>query len=105
MILKNPNSRISIVNLLSDFILSKIPSNEETIINIGSSNEMSVEKYAKFIINKLGVKIKINYDKRNLDGTPRKILNSSVARRYGWRPKYSLAKGFVITYNDYIKNI
>ena len=66
---------------------------------------MSVEKYAKFIINKLGVKIKINYDKRNLDGTPRKILNSSVARRYGWRPKYSLAKGFVITYNDYIRNI
>jgi hypothetical protein len=34
MILKNPNSRISVVNLLSDFILSKIPSNEETIINI-----------------------------------------------------------------------
>jgi hypothetical protein len=34
MILKNPNSRISIVNLLSDFILSKIPDNEETIINI-----------------------------------------------------------------------
>lgn len=34
MILKNPNSRISIVNLLSDFILSKIPSEENTIINI-----------------------------------------------------------------------
>jgi hypothetical protein len=34
MILKNPNSRISIVNLLSDFILSKIPNNEETIISI-----------------------------------------------------------------------
>jgi GDP-L-fucose synthase len=85
------------------FFLNK--KTKETIINIGSSNEMSVEKYAKFIINKLGVKIKINFDKRNLDGTPRKILNSSVARRYGWRPKYSLAKGFVITYNDYIKNI
>ena len=85
------------------FFLNK--KTKETIINIGSSNEMSVDKYAKFIINKLGVKIKINYDKRNLDGTPRKILNSSVARRYGWRPKYSLAKGFVITYNDYIKNI
>ena len=34
MILKNPNSRISIVNLLSDFILSKIPSNEDTIISV-----------------------------------------------------------------------
>ena len=34
MILINPNSRISIVNLLSDFILSKIPSNEDTIISV-----------------------------------------------------------------------
>ena len=34
MILKNPSSRISIVNLLSDFILSKIPSNEDTIISV-----------------------------------------------------------------------
>jgi len=34
MILKNPNSRISIVNLLSDFILSKIPNNEDTIISV-----------------------------------------------------------------------
>ena len=66
---------------------------------------MSVKEYAKFIINKLSAKIKINYDKRKPDGVPRKILNSSIARRYGWKPKYSLSEGFMITYNDYINNI
>lgn len=34
MILKKPNSRIFTVNLFADFILSKIPHNEETIISI-----------------------------------------------------------------------
>jgi len=85
------------------FFLNK--KTKETIINIGSSNEMSIKEYAKFIINKLGAKIKINYDKRKPDGVPRKILNSSIARRYGWKPKYSLSEGFTITYNDYINNI
>ena len=34
MILKNTESRILITNLFADFILSKIPHNEETIIKI-----------------------------------------------------------------------
>jgi hypothetical protein len=34
MILKNTDSRILIINLFSDFILSKIPHNEETIIKV-----------------------------------------------------------------------
>jgi hypothetical protein len=34
MILKSPNSKLSIVNLLSDFILNKIPKKEETIIQV-----------------------------------------------------------------------
>ena len=63
---------------------------------------MKIEEYAKFIIRKMGVKIKVNFDKRNLDGTPRKILNSKIARRYGWRPKYSLDRGFKLTFADYL---
>jgi len=85
------------------FFLNK--KTKETTINIGSSIEMSIKEYAEFNINKLGVKIKINYDKIKLNGSPRKILDSSVARRYGWRPKYSLEKGFMITYNDYLDKI
>jgi hypothetical protein len=34
MILKNTDSRILITNLFADFILSKIPHNEETIIKV-----------------------------------------------------------------------
>lgn len=34
MILKSPGSRLSIVNLFADFILNKLPDNEETIIQV-----------------------------------------------------------------------
>jgi GDP-L-fucose synthase len=85
------------------FFLNK--KTKETLINVGSSVEMRVDEYAKFIINKLSVKIKINYDKTKLEGTPRKILNSKIAKKYGWKPKYSLEKGFEIAYNDYKKNL
>ena len=85
------------------FFLNK--KTKETIINIGSSVEMSIEDYAKFIIKRLGVKININYDIKNLNGTPRKILDSSIARSYGWKSKYSLASGFDLTYTDYLKTL
>jgi hypothetical protein len=34
MILKSPKSRLSVVNLFADFILNKIPKNEQTIIQV-----------------------------------------------------------------------
>jgi GDP-L-fucose synthase len=78
---------------------------KENIINIGSSFEMSVAQYAKFIIKQLGANIVIKYDLSKMDGTPKKILDSSVAKRYGWRPKYTLKAGFELTYSDYIKKL
>jgi GDP-L-fucose synthase len=85
------------------FFLNK--KTKETIINIGSSIELTINDYAKFIIKNLGANIKINYDRSMMDGTPRKILDCSIARKYGWKPKYNLKEGFDKTFNHYIKNI
>lgn len=85
------------------FFLNK--KTKETIINIGSSVELTISEYAKFIIKNLGANIKINYDRSMMDGTPRKILDCSIARKYGWKPKYNFKEGFNKTYNHYIKNI
>ena len=37
-------------------------------------------------------------------GTPRKLIDSSLASSCGWSPKVSLQKGFQETYTDFIKN-
>ena len=77
---------------------------KETLINIGSGKEMTIIDYAKFILKKLNGNILIKLDKSKPDGTLRKIINSTIALKYGWSPKISLEKGFDLTYADYIKN-
>ena len=76
---------------------------KETLINVGSSIEMTINDYARFIIKKLDANVKIKFDKSKPDGTPRKIVDSSIARKYGWRHKIDIDKGFDLTLN-YVKN-
>tara|TARA_B110000858_G_C17730515_1_gene439845 strand:- start:257 stop:1186 length:930 start_codon:yes stop_codon:yes gene_type:complete len=78
---------------------------KETLINIGSSKERTISEYAKFIIKKFNTKLKIKFDKSKKDGTKRKILDCSIAKKYGWKPKYSLDYGFEKTYKDFLKKI
>lgn len=78
---------------------------KETLINIGSSKEMTIAQYANFILKKLKVKLKLKFDKSKQDGTKRKILDCSIAKKYGWKPKINLETGFKMTYNNYRKNL
>ena len=76
---------------------------KHSLINIGTGKDKTIEKYAGFIIKKLGLKIKINFDTKKPDGTARKLLDISIARKYGWFPKISLSEGFDITFRDFLK--
>ena len=84
------------------FFLNK--KTKETLINIGSSKEKRIIDYAKFISKQLNYKIKVIHDKNKPDGTPRKILDNSISKKYGWKSKTSLTKGIQLTYEDFIKN-
>ena len=76
-----------------------------TLINIGSSQEKTIFEYCKFIMKKLDIKLEIKLDKRKPNGTPRKILDCSLAKKYGWRSKYSLDDGFKLTLKDFLNKI
>ena len=51
----------------------------------------------------LGVNLKIVNEEKKLEGTYKKLLDVSLARKYGWAYKTSLEKGIAITINDYLK--
>ena len=51
----------------------------------------------------LNVKAKIKYDRSKPDGTPQKLLNISLAKKYGWKPKVTLEEGILKTYNAFIR--
>ncbi len=77
---------------------------KEPFLNIGTGKSYSIKWYAKFLMKKIGVKLKIKFDKTKPDGMPKKCLDISIARKYGWRPNVDLDKAFDITYKDFQKN-
>lgn len=74
-----------------------------SLINIGSGIENTIENYAKFIMNKLNLKLNIQKDLSKPNGTPRKILSTKLAKKYGWKSKINLDVGFNLTYKDFLK--
>ena len=76
---------------------------EECLINIGIGKDKTIKQYAEFIIKKLRAKLQIRFDNKKPDGTPRKLLDISLAKKYGWYPKISLSEGFDITYRNFLK--
>ena len=78
---------------------------KETLINIGSGKEMTIINYAKFIIKELKTNLKIKLDLSKPGCTPRKIIDSSLANKYGWKPNINFKDGFKITYSDFLKKI
>ena len=83
------------------FFLNK--KTKESLINIGTGKDLKIEEYSKLIMKFLNIKINIHFDKTKPDGTTRKLLDTTIAKKYGWRPKISLKDGFFLTYADYLK--
>ena len=77
------------------------------LINIGTGKDYTIEKFAKIILKTIlpNKKINIRYDISKPNGTPRKILDISLARKYGWYAKSNLQKSILLTYNDYLNKI
>ena len=86
-----------------EFFLKK--KTKHDLINIGSGEEKTILEYCKYVIKKLNVNLKIKLDKKKPKGTPRKKLDLSLAKKYGWKSKFNLNKGFDLTYEDYLKKI
>ena len=80
---------------------------KETIVNIGTGKDHSIYSYAKEIIKLIipNKKIKIKYDLAKPNGTPRKVLDVKLAKKYGWKAKTNLKKAILKTYQDYLSNI
>ena len=75
-----------------------------SMINIGTGKDYSIKEYAEMILKLIipNKKIKIRYDKSKPNGTPRKVMDISLAKKYGWKSKTDLKKAIKLTYSDYL---
>ncbi len=78
---------------------------KQPFINIGTGKEHSILWYAKYLMKKMKVNLKVQFDKTKPDGMPHKCLDISIAKQYGWKPIDDLDKGFELTFNHFKKQI
>lgn len=81
-------------------VVTKMPI-EEDLINVGTGEEVSIKDLAQLIATKVGFEGEITFDASMPDGTPRKLVDTSILRNLGWRPRVSLEKGISLLVTKY----
>ena len=71
-------------------------------INIGIGKDYSISWYANLLMNRLNAKLKIKYDKSKPDGMPKKCMNISLSKKYGWKPKNDINLAIKETFKDFL---
>ena len=78
---------------------------KHSLINIGTSKEQSIKQIAENIVKILNLDIQIKFDNNpKFDGVKSKVIDTSVAKSYGWKPKVNFEKAIIETYKDLVKN-
>ncbi len=84
------------------FILNKKIS--DNLINIGSSEEVSIRDLSMIVKEITGYEGEIEFDNTKPNGIMRKFLDSEIINSYGWKPKFDLETGLRETYNWFLNN-
>ena len=76
------------------------------LINIGTGKDYQISQYAKMMLKLIAPhkEIKIKYDLSKPNGTPRKVLDVNLSKKYGWKAKTDLKSAILQTYEDFSKN-
>lgn len=80
---------------------NKLP---QYLYNVGSGTEVSIKDLALLIKNIIGFEGELRWDQTKPDGTPRKLMDSSLLNQEGWQAKVSLEDGIRMTYNWFLNN-
>ncbi len=79
--------------------------NPPDLVNVGSGEEISIRDLAHLVAKVVGFEGRIEHDLSKPDGTMRKLMDSSVLRGTGWKPKISLEEGIRSAYGEFLAEI
>jgi len=72
-------------------------------INVGCGYEITIRELAETISKVINYKGEITFDSSKLNGSPRKLIDSSCLNTIGWHSRVSLEEGLRKTYNAFQK--
>lgn len=71
-------------------------------INVGFGSDITIRQLAETIAKTVGYQGQLEFDSSKPDGTPRKLLNTALLNKLGWRAKFNLEAGLEIAYKDFL---
>ncbi len=72
--------------------------NEPGLVNIGVGEDVSILELAQLVQRIVGYSGTIEHDRSKPDGTPRKLMDVSKLRGFGWEAKIGLEAGITAVY-------
>jgi len=73
-----------------------------SLVNVGAGRDLTIRELADHIATAVGFTGTIQTDPTRPDGTPRKLMDSSLIHSLGWTPKMELARGLADAYRDFL---
>jgi GDP-L-fucose synthase len=73
----------------------------EDHINVGVGHDVTIRELAETIARVVGFEGRLVFDRSRPDGTPRKLMDSSMLKGMGWKPSTDLESGLSQVYEWY----
>jgi GDP-L-fucose synthase len=70
-------------------------------VNVGTGTDLSIKEIAELVAEAVGYKGKTEWDASKPDGTPRKLLDVSKIKSFGWEPLVNLKDGLKLAVADF----
>ncbi|MXP15382.1 NAD-dependent epimerase/dehydratase family protein [Altererythrobacter confluentis] len=71
-------------------------------VNVGYGSDIAIAALAQMVANVVGFTGTLQFDTSKPDGTPRKLMDSSLLRSMGWQPEIALERGIEDAYRQFL---
>jgi GDP-L-fucose synthase len=73
-----------------------------SLVNVGAGSDVTIRHLAELVAATVGYEGKIVNDTSKPDGTPRKLMDSSLIHSLGWKATTALEVGLASAYKDFL---
>jgi len=73
-------------------------------VNVGWGEDLSILELAHLVAKTVGYQGTIVLDPTKPDGTPRKLMDTTLINSTGWKPRIRLEEGLKDAYTDFLSN-
>jgi len=101
-----PRREFLYVDDLADALIFMMKNtSEETHINVGTGEDVTISELAETIARVVGFKGRFDYNTDKPDGAPRKLLDVGLLEGLGWTAQTGLEEGLGKAYQWYLDNV